>query len=318
MVVLEKAKGKDQFCKNEVRQSQAYHESEQGNFLVLHNTAPLSAGHSLIITKRHILGILDLTLPEKRELFDTINKILPMLLDVYNDGNQAYDIKIRSGAASGRTVDHFHVHLIPRKHSPSVKDGIEYQYERIYEKSLQTQKRERAELSADAVKGLKRELASNGYLKHGIPTENVTITNASLPADIADNAFYESKYFLVAHSANPIILGHSLIVPKRDVDSVFKLTQDELCDLAQTYSKIMSVLLRRYGDDTKSYITSMQTGGYPAMPLDKLHIHVIPRFTNDRYTGKDDEIYYDIYERGRPMGIMGNDEIRREVEALKR
>jgi diadenosine tetraphosphate (Ap4A) HIT family hydrolase len=73
---------------------------------------PVSPGHSLIISKRHVESFFD-TVPEERE------GILALLATARAHLNkdrapQGYNIGINEGAAAGQTVPHLHVHLIPR------------------------------------------------------------------------------------------------------------------------------------------------------------------------------------------------------------
>ena len=280
------------------------------HFTVIYNKKVLTDGHSLIITKRHAQGLLDLTAAEVRELFDMINQALPAILDVYNNGERAYDIKIRSGEYSGRTVDHFHVHLIPRKRIPDGNGGTER--ERIYEKNLQNPDR-------PVLEDFKNELTR---IRRGMDGSGPAVAFAASGPGAAhvglDKVFYESRHFVALYHPAPIIEGKALLVPKRDISDFLELTRVEQRDFARTYAKVMNMLLDVYGDDSRSYITSMQTGGYNNMPLERLHVHLIPRSKSDRYVGRDDDIYYDMYEGKGGTPIMTESEIRKEVESLRR
>lgn len=73
---------------------------------------PVSPGHSLIITKRHIESFFDTT-PEERQAINELLEETKKLLDQqYNpDG---YNIGVNCGEAAGQSIMHLHVHLIPR------------------------------------------------------------------------------------------------------------------------------------------------------------------------------------------------------------
>lgn len=313
-MALMRTRIRDEFCNPGILREGTYHKT--GHFSVISNLKPLAKGHSLIVTNEHKRGLLDLKRVEARELFETITKILPILLDVYNDGRQAYDIKIRSGDFSGRTVDHFHVHLIPRRPEPGAEG--EHGYERIYEKSIQNPDRAPADDRAQVVARLKEEISSNGYMRRRVHEHRDALDEHNLPASLLGTLFCESKHFVVVYSKNPILPGHSLILPKRDTDSLLNLTKEELEDLTGIYAKVMGMLLGLYGDKTKSYITAMQVGGYRGMPTDRLHIHVIPRARGDAYVGRDDEIFYDLFEKGRPHANGHDAEVREAVDTLRR
>lgn len=73
---------------------------------------PVTNGHTLIITKRHVKTYFDLTKEEKEAIDEAIMTIKKRLDEHYHpDG---YNIGINNNAAAGQSVFHLHVHLIPR------------------------------------------------------------------------------------------------------------------------------------------------------------------------------------------------------------
>jgi diadenosine tetraphosphate (Ap4A) HIT family hydrolase len=72
---------------------------------------PVSPGHSLIIPKRHVGSFFDATPPERAALLALLDKAKELVETHKPDG---YNIGINDGAASGQTVPHLHIHLIPR------------------------------------------------------------------------------------------------------------------------------------------------------------------------------------------------------------
>lgn len=73
---------------------------------------PVSEGHCLIIPKRHVISIDDLTDSELKDLYTVLKQTKIMLCEVYQpDG---FNIGINEGEAAGQTVPHLHIHLIPR------------------------------------------------------------------------------------------------------------------------------------------------------------------------------------------------------------
>jgi len=86
---------------------------------VLFDKYPVSRGHALIIPFRHVSDFFGATQEEKLAILDLIDK-LKMKFDTefQPDG---YNIGINCGEASGQTVMHLHVHLIPR-YTGDVKD----------------------------------------------------------------------------------------------------------------------------------------------------------------------------------------------------
>lgn len=76
------------------------------------DAAPVSAGHALLITKRHAKTWFDASGQEQAELSASIEVARSAIEAAHSpDG---YNIGINIGAASGQTVGHLHVHVIPR------------------------------------------------------------------------------------------------------------------------------------------------------------------------------------------------------------
>ncbi|MFW6318989.1 MAG: HIT family protein [Bacillota bacterium] len=85
---------------------------------------PVTHGHTLIITKRHVKTYFDLTYDEKMAIDDAIMIIKKRLDDKYHpDG---YNIGINNNKAAGQTIFHLRVHLIPRYEgdTPNPKGGV--------------------------------------------------------------------------------------------------------------------------------------------------------------------------------------------------
>ncbi|MHB8346391.1 MAG: HIT family protein [Acidiferrobacterales bacterium] len=73
---------------------------------------PVSAGHTLIIPRRHTGSFFDLYSEERQSLLFLLDEAKRLL-----DGEfcpDAYNIGINDGVAAGQTVPHLHIHLIPR------------------------------------------------------------------------------------------------------------------------------------------------------------------------------------------------------------
>ena len=73
---------------------------------------PVSKGHIIFMTKRHVENFFETTEEEKRDLFELIDKIKNIIDEKYKP--TGYNIGINCGVSAGQTVMHVHVHLIPR------------------------------------------------------------------------------------------------------------------------------------------------------------------------------------------------------------
>ncbi len=82
------------------------------HFTAIYDRFPVNEGHVLIISKRHVETMLDLRPAEFGELHSLIHQICSMLDErLEPDG---YNIGANCGSASGQTIPHFHLHVIPR------------------------------------------------------------------------------------------------------------------------------------------------------------------------------------------------------------
>jgi diadenosine tetraphosphate (Ap4A) HIT family hydrolase len=85
---------------------------ESNFFLVIEDLYPISNGHLLIISRRHIESYFLTTSEEKMDLIKIIEKTKALIDKKLNpDG---YNIGINDGEAAGQTINHLHIHVIPR------------------------------------------------------------------------------------------------------------------------------------------------------------------------------------------------------------
>ncbi len=73
---------------------------------------PVTAGHTLIVPRRHVSDVFELTIPEIRSIYHLL-RIMQHRLDEQM-APRGYNIGVNVGPRAGQTVMHAHVHLIPR------------------------------------------------------------------------------------------------------------------------------------------------------------------------------------------------------------
>jgi diadenosine tetraphosphate (Ap4A) HIT family hydrolase len=73
---------------------------------------PVSPGHALILSKRHVAELFQLSVDEQQSLW----ALLPdVKMTIESERSPAgYNIGVNVGTAAGQTVAHVHVHVIPR------------------------------------------------------------------------------------------------------------------------------------------------------------------------------------------------------------
>ena len=79
--------------------------------LAIPDKYPVRPGHTLVIPKRHVASFFELSGEEAAACFDLIKRAKEMLDGEYSpDG---YKIGINVGRASGQTIMHVHIHVVP-------------------------------------------------------------------------------------------------------------------------------------------------------------------------------------------------------------
>ena len=79
---------------------------------VIFDNFPVSEGHSLIIPKRVYSSYFDSTEEELKGFNELIFRTKDYLDKKFKP--QGYNIGVNCGLVSGQTIDHVHIHLIPR------------------------------------------------------------------------------------------------------------------------------------------------------------------------------------------------------------
>ena len=73
---------------------------------------PATQGHIEIVPKRHVVSLFDLTPSEARQAYRLMRRAQDLLRRQYEpDG---FTVGVNDGRAAGRSIDHLHIHVIPR------------------------------------------------------------------------------------------------------------------------------------------------------------------------------------------------------------
>ncbi|MFP4698296.1 MAG: HIT family protein [Eubacteriales bacterium] len=100
------------FCNIVNGQMEAATIFENSEFKVILDRFPASKGHTLILPKEHVETIFDLDTETISKLFALAAHVAKVLKQKYNC--EGLNLLQNNGAAAGQTVNHFHLHLIPR------------------------------------------------------------------------------------------------------------------------------------------------------------------------------------------------------------
>jgi len=85
---------------------------------------PVALGHTLVVPKRVVASIFELTGYELRDCWRLVHRARARLVEEFNPGG--FNVGINIGEAAGQTVFHAHIHVIPRYlgDHPSPRGGV--------------------------------------------------------------------------------------------------------------------------------------------------------------------------------------------------
>ena len=100
------------FCRIAAGEIPSVRIDESADHLAFLDVGPLAAGHTLLISKQHFSDIRDVP----PDLLNRLTGHLPRLARAILEATGATGLNVlqNTGASSGQSVFHFHIHLIPR------------------------------------------------------------------------------------------------------------------------------------------------------------------------------------------------------------
>ncbi|KAG9143543.1 hypothetical protein Leryth_015967 [Lithospermum erythrorhizon] len=109
--------------------------------------------------------------------------------------------------------------------------------------------------------------------------------------------FYSSELSYAMVNLRPVVPGHVLVCPRREVKRFVDLTTDETCDLWLAAQKI-GCQLETY-HKASSLTFTIQDGPQAGQTVPHVHIHILPRKSGD--FANNDEIYDAIDEKEKEL-----------------
>ncbi|MEK7568345.1 MAG: HIT family protein [Patescibacteria group bacterium] len=100
------------FCKIINKEISADVIYEDGDAVAVLDVQPRAPGHAIVLPKIHVENILELPEENIQGVFAAVKKVVGLLeKSLKSDG---FTIGINHGRVSGQTIDHLHIHVIPR------------------------------------------------------------------------------------------------------------------------------------------------------------------------------------------------------------
>jgi diadenosine tetraphosphate (Ap4A) HIT family hydrolase len=85
-----------------------------GEVMAIPDEFPVSNGHALVIPRQHVSSIFELSPSEYSQLWECVRQVRQLLVTEWQPAG--FSIGVNDGSAAGQTVNHAHIHIIPRYH----------------------------------------------------------------------------------------------------------------------------------------------------------------------------------------------------------
>lgn len=114
--------GRCPFCEWVLLDTSAHQRATEHSIAFL-DAFPSAPGHTLLIPRRHVSLLADLSADEHTDLFRLLREVVVGMQDI-----EARSIGVNDGVLAGQTVPHVHLHVIPRRVGdvPDPRGGIRW------------------------------------------------------------------------------------------------------------------------------------------------------------------------------------------------
>jgi ATP adenylyltransferase len=87
---------------------------------------PVSKGHALVVPRRHVTTIWEMTNEEYADAFMLVRQVKEVLTERFTP--DAFNVGINCGEVAGQSVWHAHIHVIPRYKGdvPNPRGGVRH------------------------------------------------------------------------------------------------------------------------------------------------------------------------------------------------
>ncbi|MFH0837390.1 MAG: HIT family protein [Candidatus Aenigmatarchaeota archaeon] len=97
---------------------------------------------------------------------------------------------------------------------------------------------------------------------------------------VASRKIYEDENNIAILDINPASPGHVIVVPKKHTESIFTIDSLDLRRTIEIVKLISEKIKKELKTDNLNII--LNNGRMAGQIIDHLHIHILPRFPNDR------------------------------------
>lgn len=114
------------FCDRDTLNEGIIVRSANNRFLALYNIRPVFVGHLLVLPTGHISRFTDIPMDDAAEFLQFQQDVILALKRVY--GTESFNTLLQEGEYSGQSIQHLHLHVIPRTKGdlPDDVDWLDY------------------------------------------------------------------------------------------------------------------------------------------------------------------------------------------------
>jgi len=120
------------------------------------------------------------------------------------------------------------------------------------------------------------ELQKIGLIKKESGCVFCRIVSGQIPARVV----YSDEHFIAFLDINPAAPAHTLLVPKKHIESITKLPSDVAARLGLALKKVSDAVIRAV--DAQGLNVIQNNGAVAGQLVPHIHFHLIPRFENDK------------------------------------
>ncbi len=137
--------------------------------------------------------------------------------------------------------------------------------------------------------------------------------------EISEQIIYESSHALAIYNIAPILPGHSLVIPRKHLESINELNEQELLGFFSFARSTTKILCKAFGSD--GFDWSLQESEAAGQSIAHFHLHIIPRKKGDLKKPGD---WYPLLEQSRSYiasserKTLSHDEIKSIVSDIKK
>jgi bis(5'-adenosyl)-triphosphatase len=265
-----------------------------GSCIALSSPRPIVAGHSLVVPRRQVLRLSELSDGELVDLALTL-RAAQIMVEAVTEAT-ASNIAIRNGPDVGMPVDHLHMHIVPRRPLDFKENDEVYavlqswspfpnvhnetpKFPVLERRDPRTEEQMAAEATSyhlsleEETKGRQIDGQSQSFGRFSIAPSQL---------------FYMSDSGLSVASVNlkPLCPGHVLVLPRRVVARLNELTKEEYIDIFRTTRIVVNLMERIF--HCNASLVACQDGLDSGQSVPHVHIHILPqprvKFRTNSYT----------------------------------